>query len=261
MGSIDLQDAYLLVPIHPAHKRYSRFKFQDQFFQFEALLVFTKLMKLVISSHKRRGLVSIVYLDNFWCSGNTFSSCQANIRATIITLESLGSLINYRKSMLTPSTQCKYLGITINSVSYTLELPEKKKAQLKQMIAQFKHLKTHSILNLAKLTGLLIFACQGVKYGLLYTKVLERTKTDALINSDNDFLSKVKIPTSVFTDLDWWSNNLRNPKKIKFSNFLVTVLQTLPTRAGEPLAMVKKYTGSGTWTRSTGLSTIKSSWQ
>lgn len=38
LATIDLEDAYLLLPIHPDDRRYLRFRFQNQLFQFTALL-------------------------------------------------------------------------------------------------------------------------------------------------------------------------------------------------------------------------------
>ena len=59
--SIDLTDAYLHVPIHPQSRKYLRFVYEDQIFQFMALhfgmslspWIFTRLMD-IIASHLRQ---------------------------------------------------------------------------------------------------------------------------------------------------------------------------------------------------------------
>ena len=71
--SIDLTDAYLHVPIHPQSRKYLRFVYEDQIFQFTASpfrmsqspWIFTKLMD-VIALHLRQCAISVFpYLDNW----------------------------------------------------------------------------------------------------------------------------------------------------------------------------------------------------
>ena len=70
--SIDLTDAYLLILIHPQSRKYLRFVYKDQIFQFTALpcgmylsaWIFTKLMD-VIASHLHKHAISVfLYLDD-----------------------------------------------------------------------------------------------------------------------------------------------------------------------------------------------------
>ena len=70
--SIDLTDTNLHVPIHPPSRKYLRFMFEGQVFQFTALSfgmslspwIFTKLMA-VIASHLRQRAISVLpYLAN-----------------------------------------------------------------------------------------------------------------------------------------------------------------------------------------------------
>ncbi|KAM4038352.1 uncharacterized protein ACNLHF_016660 [Anomaloglossus baeobatrachus] len=64
LASIDIRDAYLHIPIFPAHQRFLRFVVQEQHFQFTALpfglstapRVFTKVMATVMASFLQSGL-------------------------------------------------------------------------------------------------------------------------------------------------------------------------------------------------------------
>ena len=55
--SIDLQDTYMHIPIHPAYRKYLRFKIQGKVYQFKVLpfglasapRVFTKMMAPVVA--------------------------------------------------------------------------------------------------------------------------------------------------------------------------------------------------------------------
>lgn len=70
--------------------------------------------------------MSIIYLDDFLCIGNTFNACQDNVIGTLALLRRLGFIVNLRKSQLILSRKCKYLGFILNSEDYTVELTDKK---------------------------------------------------------------------------------------------------------------------------------------
>lgn len=64
MVKLDLKDAYLTIPVLPAHQKFWRFLWRDRFFQFTCLAfglssaprLFTKIMKVVVSFLRERGL-------------------------------------------------------------------------------------------------------------------------------------------------------------------------------------------------------------
>ena len=73
MISLDLQDAYLQVPVHPQSRRYLRFCLGDQVYQFRVLCfglssapqVFTRVMAPVFSVMHRSGFRILRYLDDW----------------------------------------------------------------------------------------------------------------------------------------------------------------------------------------------------
>lgn len=131
MASIDLKDAYFLIPINKKHRKYLRFIFEKQMYEFRCVpfglntapFLFTKIMKPVIKHLRAKGLMSINYLDDFLLLGSTKHECLANVMATISLLESLGFLINDEKSNLIPARSCKYLGFLFDSQEMTIKLP------------------------------------------------------------------------------------------------------------------------------------------
>ena len=68
MCKIDLKDAYLCVPFHPEHRKYIRFKWQGQLYEFLCLCfglgpaprVFTKLLKIPVAVLKMINIRIIV---------------------------------------------------------------------------------------------------------------------------------------------------------------------------------------------------------
>ena len=69
----------------------------------QAPLLLTKILKQPFAALRRRGLLSVVYLDDSYLQGDSYSHCLENIHATTSLLTDLGFQINYEKSLLTPS--------------------------------------------------------------------------------------------------------------------------------------------------------------
>ena len=81
MASIDLKDAYYSVSIGPNHRKYLRFKWKNQLFQFTCLpnglcstpRIFAKLLKPAYSAVLRsKGFENVAYIDDTFLKGNTF---------------------------------------------------------------------------------------------------------------------------------------------------------------------------------------------
>lgn len=115
MTTMDLQEAYFLVPIHNSSKKYLRFRFQGSIFEFQCLpfglsiapFVFTKLMKPVVTHLRNQGLLLVVYLDDLLCINNSFSSCMESTTIAVHVLERLGFVINKEKKYTNTETNSK----------------------------------------------------------------------------------------------------------------------------------------------------------
>lgn len=124
MASIDLKDAYFLLPVHKSFRKYLCFQYRDCTYEFTCLpfglctapYVFTKLLKPVMEHLRNKNILSVIFLDDYMCFGQSYSECEKNVRITLDLLQSLGFIINKEKSCLVPSTQCRYLGFVFNSV-------------------------------------------------------------------------------------------------------------------------------------------------
>jgi hypothetical protein len=72
MVKIDLQDAYLTVPILPSHCRFFQFEWKGRVYEFTCLPFglssapwgFTKILKPVLAFLRKNGIKLIVYLDD-----------------------------------------------------------------------------------------------------------------------------------------------------------------------------------------------------
>lgn len=220
MASIDLKEAYLLLPISAHDRKYLRFEFEDNdakisTFEFTSMpyglsvapRTFTKLMKVVVTYLRSRGYTSVVYLDDILCIGRDYQECLKNINETIRLLEYLGFVINYNKSNLDPKQSCKYLGFVFNSLDMTISLPEEKRNNISRLLQKFHFLRTCTIRDFAHLIGTLTAACPAIKYGWAYTKLLEREKFLALQKTEH-YDAKFRPSKEILPDLDWWLKNI-----------------------------------------------------
>lgn len=86
INKLDLKDAYYMIPIDKNYKKYLRFLFDGNLYEFNclpfglntALFVFTKLMKPMVGYLRNLGFLSVVYHDRL-LYGNTYSECSKNI--------------------------------------------------------------------------------------------------------------------------------------------------------------------------------------
>ena len=99
MASVDLEDAFHSIPV----------QWEDYYFQFSGMQndygpvmrIVTKQLKPVFSILRSNGLISVIFVDDSYMQGDTWSECQHNIKDTIGLLSSLGFTINVPKYIRT----------------------------------------------------------------------------------------------------------------------------------------------------------------
>lgn len=216
MTSIDLEDAYLTVPIHEESRRYLRFMFRGKFYEFRALpfglcvspFVFTKVMKPVVRFFRSKGYTLIVYMDDFWLFARSYKECLDQTRFVSNSLQKVGFIVNDKKSDLSPSRICTFLGFVLNSEDFTIKITEEKVVAIQSLLETFSNKKTVTIQQFESLIGTLSATCMAIPYGRLYTKTFEREKMLALEANGQDNKKKMSIPDTIRPDLLWWRNNI-----------------------------------------------------
>lgn len=237
MAKLDLKDAYFLIKIHPDHRKYLRFVWNQTLYEFHVLpfglstapYVFTKVMKPVAKLLRRTGLLSTVYLDDWLLIGQSFEDCLENVEQTKSLLTALGFIINEEKSCLTPSKCCLFLGYNINSKDLQVSLPDQKIHKINSEIKKFVVITRCTIRDFARLVGLLVSACPAVEYGWLYTKNFERIKFLNLKDNDN-YNKYMNVPASLIPDLEWWKHSIfHSVCKIKDDSYSLEIFSDAST--------------------------------
>ena len=127
MVSIDLkdaylsEDAYLSVVVAEEHRRYLRFQWEHQLYEFLCLPfglssaphTFTKLLKPVMSLIRQQGIRSIVFLDDMLLMARSREGLLRKVQEIVQLLQLLGFVVNLEKSQLNPTQRIQYLGFKI----------------------------------------------------------------------------------------------------------------------------------------------------
>ncbi|OXU18777.1 hypothetical protein TSAR_005754 [Trichomalopsis sarcophagae] len=168
------------------------------------------MLKPVVSHLRKLGLLSNIYLDDLLLLGYSYESCTKNVSITTALLEELGFIINYKKSELTPSQTCSYLGFIYNAKNMIIQLPRKKREKINKIV----NLKLHQSIKIrkfAKILGVLVSCCPAVEYGWLYTKASERQKFLALEKNHDNYEKYMVISSEVLDELKWWKRLEKTP--------------------------------------------------
>ena len=131
---LDLQDAYLTIPIHSDDRKFLQFMWDGSLFQFSCLCfglssapwTFTKILKPVVATLRRSGIRIVVYLDDFLILNQSKEGAERDFARVIEILEKCGFLINREKSVGVAAQEREFLGLLINSKELFLSLLPKK---------------------------------------------------------------------------------------------------------------------------------------
>lgn len=216
MATIDLKDAYHLIRVKDSDRKFLRFFFEGELYEYTCLpfglstapYTFTKLLKPVMTKLREENYLSVIYLDDLLVFGTSYAKCLKNVENTCSLLESLGFILNKNKSNLIPSTRCKYLGFIYDSKKMTLELPDEKKENLKKLIEKFEKKQTCIIREFSGFIGTLGSCCPTLKYGWSHMKAFEREKFLALKKNSDNYESRMTLSNDLQIDFDWWKSHV-----------------------------------------------------
>ena len=116
--SLDFSDAYFHIPVHVKSRKYLRFHFQGQSYQFRALpfglstapMEFTCVVKEVKLMAQSRGIRIHQYLDDWLIRAPTRESCHQGTQSLLALCQELGWVVNMQKSELEPQQVFEFVG-------------------------------------------------------------------------------------------------------------------------------------------------------
>ena len=213
VSSIDLSDAYLHIPIHPNSRKYLRFCYKAQVFQFTSLpfglatapQVFTMIVKEVKLMALSRGLRIHQYLDDWLIRSQSQEESQRDTQAVVDLTQSLGWIINQEKSELKPTQVFSFVGYEYQLDSALVRPTHERWLKLQDLILRLKSKRVLTARCLMSLIGLLASTEKMVPEGRLHMRPFQfHLKEHWRYPQSLDNL--LPWTEAIVAHLDWWQN-------------------------------------------------------
>ena len=211
MISLDLQDAYLQVPVHHDSRRYLRFVVDGKTFQFRVLCfglttapqVFTRIMAPVSAILHRHGVRMLRYLDDWLILASSKIACIQSRDRLLSVCTELGIQVNLTKSSLVPSQSLVYLGMEIHSLPFIARPTPARANNLIRLIEEFLSTPSPPASLWRRLLGHLSSLILLVSGGMIRMRLLQLCLKDQWDFLDDQF--QVSWSPLFREDLLWWS--------------------------------------------------------
>ena len=159
--SIDLKDGFWHVRVAKTKRPYLGFRWKNENWQFRAMpfglnvapRLFTKLIAHVVKVMAEAGIWCLPYLDDLLIIASTKEECQIKSEQAVRILESLGWILNLKKSRLTPAQRFEWLGVQFDLTTHTAMTPREKMDSFQQLLKQVLVAKFSSVREIMKLQG------------------------------------------------------------------------------------------------------------
>ena len=210
MASIDLKEAYLQVPVHPASRHFLRFMFRDTVYQFKALCfglstapqVFTRVMAPVSAILHSMGIRMRRYLDDWLVQSASRVSLLRDLQTVLQLCHEFGIVVNPQKSNLVPSQVVQYLGVVIDSTSFRASPSEERISRLLSTAAEFQSCASPPASLWLSLLGVLSSLAHLVPGGRLRMRSLQLCLHRSWDRQDLE--APVSASMECLRDLQWW---------------------------------------------------------
>ena len=220
MCKVDIKDAYYSVPIAESDQKLLKFCYEGILYQFLGLpngytkgpRKFTKLLKPVLASLRKRGITLAAYLDDIIVIAKSYAECKRALLLLLEMLTNLGFVIHPKKSVFVPCTEMEFLGFIINSLDLSVRLTIDKKQTILHLCNDILDRASKddyvSIRDIAKLLGKFSSSFIGVTEGKLHFRYLERNKSDALVWNKGRFDAPFSFRKEALEEVMWWRDHI-----------------------------------------------------
>ena len=218
MAKIDLKDAYFAVPISEPDKKYLRFRWKSQMYQFNCLpfglscapWVFTKITKAVAAVLREMGVRIIMYIDDMLIMAESETLLRDHVKGVVYLLENLGFVINFPKSSLEPKRALEFLGFQVDSMSMELKLPGDKIKNIRGEARKILAADHVTALTLSRVLGKMNAATKAICMAPLFYRQLQAELQQALSKSCQDYNTPIHLSPMAREELEWWNTHFTN---------------------------------------------------
>lgn len=216
MMSLDIKDAYFSVNICKPDRKYLRFLYEGQLYEFTCLpnglssgpRLFTKILKVPLSHLRdKHDVDTSAFIDDCFLEHPQPRGVYMSFYHMAELFQKLGFSIS-PKSIVFPGQKMVHVGFLINSILMIVSLPPEKVQDVLQFVQKCLACRTMTIRMMAQLLGKLEATGPGNRYAQLFTKRLAIHKNRALAEAGYDYEKTAELSRSVREDMAWWVQNL-----------------------------------------------------
>ena len=213
MAKADIAEAYRLIPLHPSQYHLVGFSWEDKIYYDKCLPMgassscqiferFSSSLKFILQN--KYGIENVTkILDDFLFVNNSKMKCSDDLNAFLDLCKTLNIPLASHKTVF-PTNIITFLGIEIDSVNMTIQLPKEKLQQYKEDVNKFMARNTCKMKELKSITGKLQFATTAIPAGRSFLRRLYNG------TRKHQPRSAIAVSKGMKDDLRVWTNFLNN---------------------------------------------------
>lgn len=132
----------VVIPSHPAHRKFLQIQVGTKIFQFRALpfglsntpQAFTRILEAALLPLRKKGVRFIAYLDDICLLASSKEAAHRQGLEMIQHLETMGFVINSKKTCMEPMQKREFLGLNVDTRALTLSVPERKLLKIRREV-------------------------------------------------------------------------------------------------------------------------------
>ena len=212
--SIDIQDAYLHVPMARSVRKYLRFMVNGRVYQFTCLPFglatspreFTKLLRPVVQLLRLQGIKLHVYLDDWLIRASSIVQARTHADLVLQVLQHLGWVINFSKSDLVPSQQFDFIGMQFNTCAYTVAPLPRMRVKIQNTLDHWRSHPFISARDLHRLLGMLTFMATLVPRGRLRLRPIQWWASEIWCQETGFWSDRISVTPTILHQVAWWAS-------------------------------------------------------
>ena len=257
--SIDLQDAYLHVPIVKHHHHFLHFVWHNVPYQWKVLpfglatapRVFMSLTNPILFLCHHKGLCIVIYLDDIFVLVHSKWVCRKACLCLCSLLVHPGLHIDFSKSDLCLSQTFTFLGLCWDTVHMSVSLPSDKLADIQHLALSLLQTTHVTVPKVMSFLGKANFCTKGHSQLCHLCRVIQHEML-SVFHSPTQLFSCVYFSLSYLHQLEWLANLQQSPIPLQFPLLdVVIATDATPTHwafyfqgSGLPLSVSGAWSGS-----------------
>jgi hypothetical protein len=225
--SIDLTDAYFHVPINKHFRKYLRFSVMGETYQFRALpfglviapRVFTAIMLEIARVLRIQGVAIHQYLDDWLVKNADPEATSHQVQAILTLLETVGLLVNLKKSELVPKQVFEFVGVLYDLAQGRAFPPHKRVMKIQDSIQEFMTADTKPAVKWLSLIGLLNSVSDQVPLGRLRLRPIQFHLREHWTMALDSREMQVVITPEIKQHLCWWTETQALEEGVPLTRF------------------------------------------